>query len=349
MNHRSMTHQVFSHIAAALFASNSLRFLAAMVAAGLLIAVWAGNSLASDPIAPAAVVTPPLSAEQPSPAEMARAAGVKLPSLPWHTANIWWELASETENFELLEQTVTIDRDVPSTMNLYIAPMGVAMISGMQCYGGIQTNINGWATKESRERVFRGKGAIFSRWSNDKKTPIGLDHVLTAGEDCLVESAGYEGEFASVRRPFEWTKGTYTYRIRKDKTEQIDGQPHTWFTCEVETKDCCQITVGSLRFEGETFKFWPRQSAFVEVYSTRQIPRSHIPAVEVTFGWPRINGQPVKLKRAHAYYPNQSTQASPDCAVVTAEGSHCVVKVGPIFVRDEANRRHELPIVPPAE
>jgi len=28
---------------------------------------------------------------QPAPEVMAEAAGVKLPALPWHVANIWWE------------------------------------------------------------------------------------------------------------------------------------------------------------------------------------------------------------------------------------------------------------------
>ena len=149
---------------------------------------------------------------------MAKNAGVKLPQLPWHAANVWWDFGGPVEHFTSLEVDVTIDRDVPEDYNLYISPCGIAKINGLQFYGGIQTNINGWADKESRERVHRGKGGIFSRWSSDKTTPIGLEHVRTAAEDCLVESAGYEGEFASVRRPFAWTKGTYTWFITKGAT-----------------------------------------------------------------------------------------------------------------------------------
>src|SRR4051812_12992561 len=120
---------------------------------------------------------------QPSPAEMAKAAGVALPKSPWHVANIWWDFEGPVEHFETLEIDVTIDRDVSSDYNLYVSPCGIAKINGKQFYGGLQTNINGWPNKESRERVFPGKGAIFSRWSDDKKTPIGLDHVRTAGPD----------------------------------------------------------------------------------------------------------------------------------------------------------------------
>jgi hypothetical protein len=280
--------------------------------------------------------------KQPSPEDMAKAMGVSLPPSPWHVANIWWDFEKPVEHFTSLEVDVTIDRDVPSDYNLYISPCGIAKINGLQFYGGIQTNINGWATKESRERVHRGKGGIFSRWSSDKTTPIGLEHVRTAAADCLVESAGYEGEFASVRRPFAWTKGTYTYRIAKAEAEKVNGVDCTWFKCSIKDFQGIEYDIGSLRFEGTDFTFWKKHSAFVEVYSTAKIPNSGIPKVNVTFGWPRLNGQKAALKKASAFYPNKGTQDSPDCAWVKADGENCVVEVGLIFKRDEAKRRHDL-------
>jgi len=282
--------------------------------------------------------------QQPSPEEMAKAAGVTLPKSPWHLVNIWWDFEKPVEHFTLLEMAVSIDRDVPSDYNLYISPCGIAKINDLQFYGGLQTNINGWPSKVSRERVFPGKGAIFSRWSSDKKTPIGLDHVRTAGDDCVVESAGYEGEFASVRRPFAWTKGTYIYQIIKGETEKIDGVECTWFKCCVIDPQGTVHEVGSLRFEGSDFTFWARHSAFVEVYSTAKIPKSAIPKVNISFGWPRLNGQQVALKKTSAYYPHDSGPAAPDCAWVKADGETCSVEIGAIFKRDEAKRRHDLPI-----
>ena len=283
---------------------------------------------------------------QPSPEEMAKAAGVTLPKSPWHVVNIWWEFEQPVEHFTSLEMEVTIDRDVPDTYNLYVSPCGVAKINGLQFYGGLQSNVNGWPNKESRERVHPGKGAIFSRWSSDKKTPIGLEHVRTAGADCLVESAGYEGEFASVRRPFAWTKGTYTYGITKGEREQVNGVDCTWFHCRVKDAAGTSHEVGSLRFEGTDFTFWPKHSAFVEVYSTAKIPKSGIPKVNISFGWPRLNGAKVALKKTSAYYPDPKggTTGSPDCAWVKADGEQCAVEIGPIFQRDEAKRRHDLPI-----
>ena len=66
-----------------------------------------------------------------------------------------------------------------------IAPVDLGSIKGMQFFGGIQTNITGWSSKESRRHAFLGKGAIISRWSSDKKTPIGM----------LLASRGQSREF----------------------------------------------------------------------------------------------------------------------------------------------------------
>ena len=277
------------------------------------------------------------------------AAPKRLPGQPWHTADIWWTFAEPTPHFESLEMDVTLDRDVPDTVNLYVSPCGIARMNGMDFYGGLQSNINGWANATNHTRVHPGKGAIFSRWSSDKKTPVGLEHVRVAGPDCLVESAGYEGEFASVRRPWAWTKGTYTYQIARDKTEIIDGKTNTWFTCRVKGADGRTFEVGSLRFEGDDFTFWARHAAFVEVYSTEKIRRSEIPEVKVTFGYPRLNGHPPKLKSARVNHPGPGEQsASPDCATAVADGGNVVVNLGPIFEREAKDRKHALDVKPPA-
>ena len=310
-----------------------IRRLLLMVCAALATPLPA-ESPANDPCA------------QPSPEEMAKAAGVTLPKSPWHLADLWWDLAAPVEHFESLEMEVTVDRDVPATYNLYVSPVGIAEINHLQFYGGLQTNINGWPDKTSRERVFPGKGAIFSRWSSDKKTPIGLEHVRLGGPDCAVESAGYEGEFASVRRPIQWTKGTYVYSITKGEKERVNGSDCTWFDCKIRDSKGTEQVVGSLRFEGTDFTYWARHSAFVEVYSTARIPKSFIPKVNITFGWPRVNGKKVEVKRASVFHPagGKVRSGAPDCATAHAEGENCVVEVGPIFKRDEAQRRHDLPV-----
>ena len=84
----------------------------------------------------------------------------------------------------------------------------------------------------------------------------------------------------------------------------------------------------------------------MEVHSTFKILRSGILKVNVTFGWPRFNGQPAALKLATACYPSKTGPAAPDCALVRAEGHNVRVEVGAIFQRDEQQRRHDLPLAP---
>lgn len=282
---------------------------------------------------PASVAPPPDPATL-SPQMQAEKLGITLPRLPWHVADFWWDFAKPIPKFESLDVDVTIDRDLPADVNLYISPLGVAQINGLQFYGGLQTNVNGWATKESRERVFPGRGAIFSRWSSDKKTPIGLAHVRMTGGG-LCESAGYEGEFCSVRRPLDWGKGTYTYSIVKGDSDVHEGVACTWFHCLVRSHQNGVTThVGSLRFEGTDFTYWARHSAFVEIYSTRKVPNSNIPRVVVTFGYPRINGARPPLKGCHVNYNATGSAMAPAAANARAEGSNIVVELGPIFKRE---------------
>ena len=283
-----------------------------------------------------------LSPAQPSPEAMAAKLGIRLPPRPWHMADVWWNFPKTTPNFKKLEVEVTIDRDIPDTYNLYVAPIGIARINGIDFYGGLQTNVNGWASKTSRTRVHPGMGAIFSRWAKDKKTPLSLDNVRTV-KGGLCESAGYEGSFCSVRRPFKWGKGSYVYSIEKGKKE---GEK-TWFDCRVLVKETGKsIDVGGLLFEGQDFTFWSTHAAFVEIYATSKIPRSGIPKVNVTFGYPLINGKKPDFRYASAYHPTTGGAGSPSCAKARAEGDKVVVEVGPIFLRPSSGNRYSLKIKP---
>lgn len=269
-----------------------------------------------------------------------------LPRLPWHLADIWWTFESTTPHFESLDLDVTIDRDVSTNVNLYIAPCGLGDLSGVKFYGGLQSNANGWASRTNKTRVHIGKGGIFSRWG---KGQLSVDQARGA-EDSHYEAAGYEGDFVSVRRPFRWTKGTYTWSLRACDTETVDGQDHTWVSCFIRSHETGLTRyIGSLRFEGADLTFWDRHAAFVEVYATALIPRSAIPEVQVRFGYPRVNGQAPKLKSARVIHPGPKERSgSPDCATAAADGSDVVVNVGPIFERAAGGRRHALDLKAPS-
>jgi hypothetical protein len=70
----------------------------------------------------------------------------------------------------------------------------------------------------------------------------------------------------------------------------------------------------------------------------------------VTFGYPRINGQPPQLKSASVHHPGPGEMsAAPDCATAVADGSNVVVTLGPEIQRTRKERNHKLNLVMPGQ
>ena len=236
--------------------------------------------------------------------------------LPWHTTDLYWEGASPVTDVKTIGVTFTVDRDVPDTVNLYVAPMGGQYLNKIMFYGGIQSNVNGWPAPTERRRVHPGPGAIFSRWGG---APVSIDAAKPV-KGGLCESAGYEGEFVSVRKPIRWKAGTYTWQLRREETIQIKDKPHTWFACFLKDHDRDEeYRVGALRFEGERFAFNGRSTSFVEIYSTSKIPRSGVPRVDVTFEPPVVNGKALSPRSVSVYHPRKGDRGSPSPIIGRAE------------------------------
>lgn len=247
---------------------------------------------------------------------------------PWHLVDIWWDIGQDS-SFESYSIDVDISYDVPSTKNLYISPIGLGHLSNVPFYGGIQTQSNG-LTKQDRQLRKLGHGLIFSMWGQRS-----LDAVRpSVGGFC--QSAGNEGDFVSVRRPYEWKKGKYTYKIVKMDKEEVEGQPATWVGAFVYSHEKDEnVFIGALRFKGENLALARKVGSFVEVYGPR-IPVTEIPKVTVTFGNLKVNGKPVKPTSAEAIYPKKV----PDYAGVVAKDGTLVVTVGkPVENRKERKVR----------
>lgn len=273
----------------------------------------------------------PLQAQKTTKVEQdAQRKGVTLPPSPWHLMDIWWYFQNKTENFQRLDIDIHIDRNVPDDVNLYIAPLGLASLNDIGCYGGFQTHIGGWADKNSRQIVHSGRGGIFSRWSKNHQ-PIGLDYVdLLPGGFC--ESNGYEGEFCSVRRPYAWHAGDYTLSLIKEETIDFKNAPHTWFSLTVKShQNKSEWKIGRLLFEGKDFVFWNCHAAFVEIYGGN----SDIPEVTVTFSYPRINGTEPAFKGAIARRETQGISAAPNCADVKNDNDKIIVSISPVIREKE--------------
>ena len=246
------------------------------------------------------------------------------PPPPWHLVDLWWDIGQDTP-FESYSIDVDISDDVPSSVNLYIAPIGIGHLSKTPFYGGIQTQADGYTKGDQRLRKI-GPGFIFSMWG--ERT---LDAIRPSiGGFC--QSSGHEGDFVSVRRPYEWKKGKFTYKIVRMDREEIDGKPTTWvgvFVYPHEKQE--NVFVGALRFKGENLVLSRKVASFVEVYG-RPIPVGEIPKVTVTIGSLTVNGKPVKVATAEAIYPKRV----PDYAEAVTKDGAVVVKVGePVVNRTE--------------
>lgn len=297
--------------------------------------------------APAAAPSAPEAAKETAPAE--------LPKLPWHMTNIWWNTPGEIADFTSFSVDVDISTDVPSdTYNLYISPFGGMKINGDSVYGGLQTNCNGWNAMEpgDKKRLHGGKGFIFSRWSD--QPDLTLDDVR-ATPGGFVETAGYEGHFASGRRPYAWTAGKYTYSLRRLDTQMVDGKPHTWVGAFVhEHASGKEIFVSALRFEGDSLKHNGINAGFMEFYATEKIRKAPdlatLPPLVVKFSNLRFNDQPADLTKVSANFIRKemkrgdglSAPISPNILRVTAseDGREitCRLVNQPVADADEPSR-----------
>jgi len=261
--------------------------------------------------------------DQPAPDE------TKYASTPWHLVDTWWDTGRDVE-FESYSVEVTISDDVPSSVNLYIAPIGLGHLGRTPFYGGIQTQADGNTRDDPHLRKI-GPGFLFSMWGERSHEAI---RPSLGG---FFQSSGHEGDFVSVRRPYAWTKGKYTYKLVRMDKEELEGKPYTWVGAFVYAHEKDEnVFVGALRFPGDHLTLSRRLANFVEIYGRRR-PVSEIPEVTITFGDLRINGKPVEAPTAWAVYPKNV----PDYAEATARGKVLVITVG-TPVADRTRRRVDL-------
>lgn len=246
--------------------------------------------------------------------------------MPWHLIDLWWTL-DDARAFESLEMDVEIQQAVPDDVRLYIAPIGIAHLNGTPFYGGLQTRSDGYRKEDQRLRVI-GRGLLMSMWGE-------RDHdAIRPSVGGFCQSSGHEGDFVSVRRPYEWKTGRYTYRVAKMDRE---GE-NTWVGALLYShQDDENVFIGALRFPGHDLQLAPQIANFVEVYGPR-IPVAEIPRVDVVFGPLRVNGVAVAPQKVSAQYP----RGVPDVATAIATGDavdvRAVVEVGVGWFERESRR-----------
>ena len=239
----------------------------------------------------------------------------------WSLVNIRWDIG-RLVLFQSLGVDVTIDQDVPDDLRIYIAPLGSGRLSGTSFYGGLQTQIDGYSRHDHQWRN-PGRGLIFSMW--DERSP----DAIRPSVDGLCLSSGSEGDYVSVRRPYPWTNGTYTYRLVRMDRQVIAGRPYTWVGAFVYSHQKDEHAfVGALRFKGDNLVLHQLLGSFVELYSYTKLP-STIPELTLTFGNVTVNGKPVESLSAVVAYQMDD----PGFAEAVVRGNWVVVKLGRPVVR----------------
>jgi hypothetical protein len=155
-----------------------------------------------------------------------------------------------------------------------------------------------------KKRLHGGHGFIFSRWSEQPDLTLEDVRATPGG---FVETAGYEGHFASARRPYAWKAGKYTYALRRLDTQQVNGQAYTWVGAFVhEHATGREIFVGALRFAGDKLKHSGANCAFMEFYGTEKISQkpdiATLPPLVVKYSNLRFNGEPADLTKVSARF-----------------------------------------------
>jgi hypothetical protein len=206
--------------------------------------------------------------------------------MPWGLTNIWWDLAAPL-HFRSLSVSVDIADELPDESRVYIAPIGLAWLNDIPFYCGLMVGapLPGGG---------RGRVAIFSRWHERSRSAI---RVAPGG---FCESAGYEGNFISVRNLVPWRAGRYTLTL-SDLGRDAHGDG-VWVGLGVRSAATGETwNAGALRFPGATLTLRPAIAAFVEIFGAPMRPRA-IPTVRVRFGDLRVNGSRVSFRRISARY-----------------------------------------------
>lgn len=234
--------------------------------------------------------------------------------MPWHLVDLWWHWdEEEPQPFERYDIDVSLSEEVPDSVRLYVAPIGLGHLNDTPFYGGLQTRADGYTSANPKLREI-GRGLLMSMWGERRL------EAIRPGEGGLLQSSGHEGDFVSVRRPYRWTPGTYTYSLVKQETERREDADFTWVAAFLHSQERQEnIFIGALRFPGRDLVLKNSIASFVEIYGPRR-PVAEIPHLTITFGNLKLNHRPIPLTRCEAIYP----RGVPDSAQSRRTGDHTV-------------------------
>jgi len=205
-------------------------------------------------------------------------------SLPWHLID-YYHRFPDTGTFRAIEIDLTLKGKVPKETYLYVSPLW-GRFGDKGFYFGFLSDMY-----DPKRKKNIGKGIIFSRWGlgskADARTPKGARSFV--GE----KATSGEGDFVSIRKPYRWNEGRYTFLMRARRPDAAGRG--TWIDLLVlEHKSGRWIDAGGLRFHGKELSLRSRLVSFVEIFAKRGRGRRAfpkvLPEITVSVSPPLVNG-----------------------------------------------------------
>jgi len=200
--------------------------------------------------------------------------------------SVWWNFG--VNYFKSLYANITIYAEPSNNDGLYFQ-MYQGKINNVVFYFGLQTKISNPNTGT------KDKGLIFSRWDTRD-----LSNVKTV-EGGWSESAGYEGDFVSIRKHYEWATHSYKFKIAYIESDDVGDWYGVWI---YDLNNSTEDFLGSIRFPSTE----PSKSGiangggtWIELYS-KEIKQTPIPSWHVSIDGIYANESMISPKSATSAY-----------------------------------------------
>lgn len=251
-------------------------------------------------------------------------------SPPVHAAAIWWYWDARQRTIREMTVDFTIHNNVDdwSRHNGYYLMLLHGRISDISFYVGLQTAI-------SHAGAPRVKGAIYSRWDTRDLANA------RAAADGWTQSAGYEGDFIGVRRPYDWGAGSYRAGIAPDGLDP-EGE---WYSAWITNLDSGEtLWVGSLRFPhaGGAAYIDDVSYSTLELYGSPTRPID-TPELYVTMSAPLADGvQPAQVLTDYPYDAKPGSAMRNSDSWFDSVGSTAHLRIGGTTERVHAEQWHTI-------
>ena len=234
-----------------------------------------------------------------------------------------WDWAADSTPSSSLTMDFDINRDPGhfSEDHALVLIMGWGYISGTRFAFGLRTDVDKPGTDGSQR-----KGIVFNRWGTTDTS----GHSRTTG-DGWTEAADVLGPFISVRRSFDWRKGSYSVRIAQDGDDEQDGR---WYGMWLTDKSSgTETKMGALKFPFDSAGRAAIQTrsevvgSVVALTGDSPINPSSIPVLEAALGLPD-DGQGAPPHRATVSYSLLGQEVTNANVTYDAYNYKLVVRVG---------------------